>query len=127
MYAETDFVLALVKEDDWLGEAAERLFHNYRDDLWTSRFTLVELLLVSYREGLDAERVVAHAASLVDVRGDVDSVMAAATYVEDHGFTPFDALHLVESDGDTIISSDETYDGFADRLRLDRDRSLRNP
>jgi hypothetical protein len=40
-------------------------------------------------------------------------VVAAATYVEDHGFTPFDALHLVHSDGDTIVSSDETYDGFA--------------
>jgi hypothetical protein len=38
MYAETDFLLALIKDEDWLGEAAE-------------------------------------------------------TYVEDHGFTPFDALH----------------------------------
>jgi hypothetical protein len=40
------------------------------------------------------------------------------TVVEDHGFTPFDALHLVESDGDTILSSDATYEGFAPRLDL---------
>ena len=33
-------------------------------------------------------------------------MVAAATYVEDHDFTPFDALHLVESDGDTVVSSD---------------------
>ncbi|UVE52397.1 hypothetical protein KU306_17435 (plasmid) [Haloferax larsenii] len=42
----------------------------------------------------------------------------SATYVEDHEFTPFDALHLVESGGDTIVSSDETYESFAPRLDL---------
>lgn len=118
MYAETDFLLALVKGTDWLGEAAETVYREHRDDLWTSPITLIELLLVAYREDRDAERVVANAVALVDVRGDVETVVAAATYVEDHGFTPFDALHLVESDGDTIVSSDATYDGFAPRLDL---------
>ena len=118
MYAETDFLLALIKEDDWLGEAAETVYRSHREDLWTSQFTLVELLLVAYREDRDTERVVTHAANLVTVRGDVDTVVAAATYVEDHGFTPFDALHFVESDGDTIVSSDEAYQGYAPRLDL---------
>jgi bifunctional ADP-heptose synthase (sugar kinase/adenylyltransferase) len=118
MYAETDFLLALVKDEDWLGAAAETVYRTHRDELWTSQFTLVELLLVAYRENRHTERVVTNAANLVDVRGDVDTVVAAATYVEDHGFTPFDALHLVESDGDTVVSSDETYDGFASRLDL---------
>ena len=118
MYVETDFLLALVKDEDWLGEAAEAVYRDHRDELWTSGFTLIEILLVAYRENRDAERVVTNAATLVDVRGDVDTVVAAATYVEDHGFTPFDALHLVESDGDTIVSSDETYDGFAPRFDL---------
>ncbi len=118
MYAETDFLLALIKDEDWLGEAAEAMYRDHRDELWTSQFTLIELLLVAYRENRDAERVVTNAASLVDVRGDVDTVVAAATYVEDHGFTPFDALHLVESDGDTIVSSDDVYEGFAPRFDL---------
>lgn len=118
MYAETDFLLALIKDEDWLGEAAETVYRNYRDELWTSQFTLIELLMVAYREERDTERVVTNAASLVDVRGDVDTVVAAATYVEDHGFTPFDALHLVESDGDTVVSGDGTYEGFAPRLDL---------
>ena len=98
--------------------AAEAAYRDHRDGLWTSGFTLVELLLVAYREDLDTERVVTNAASLVDVRGDVDTVVPVATYVEDHGFTPFDALHLVESDGDTIVSSDGAYDGFATRFDL---------
>jgi hypothetical protein len=118
MYAETDFLLALIKDEDWLGEAAETVYRNHQDDLWTSRFTLVELMLVAYREDRDVEAVVANATNLVDVRGDVNTVVAAATYVEDHGFTPFDAIHLVESDGDTIVSSDETYDSFAPRYDL---------
>lgn len=118
MYAEVDFLLALIKDDDWLGEAAEEVYQNHRDDLWTSQFTLIELLLVAYREDRDTERVIANAAALLEVRGDVDTVVAAATYVEDHGFTPFDALHLVESAGDTIVSSDSAYEGFAPQLNL---------
>mgnify|MGYP006275447221 FL=1 len=118
MYAETDFLLALIKDEDWLGEAAETVYRDRRSELWTSQFTLIELLLVAYREDRDTERVVANAANLVEVRGDVDTVVAAATYVEEHGFTPFDALHLVESDGDPIVSSDRAYDGFAPRIDL---------
>lgn len=118
MYVETDFLLALIKDEDWLGDAAEAVYHEHRDELWTSQFTLVELLMVAYREDRDTERVVANAAELVTVRGDVETVVAAATYVDDHGFTPFDAIHFVESDGDTVVSSDEAYDGFAERLDL---------
>lgn len=118
MYAETDFLLALIKDDDWLGDAAESVYREHRDELWTSQFTLIELLMVAYREDRDTERVVANAATLVDVRGDVDTVVTATTYVEDHGLTPFDALHLVESDGDTIVSSDDSYEGITSRLDL---------
>jgi hypothetical protein len=118
MYAETDFLLALIKDEDWLGNAAESVYREHRDDLWTSQFTIIELLLVAYRENRDTERVVTNAANLLEVRGDVETVVTAATYVEDHGFTPFDALHLVESNGDTIVSSDETYEDFAPRLGL---------
>ncbi|MBS8118098.1 type II toxin-antitoxin system VapC family toxin [Haloferax volcanii] len=116
--AETDFLLALIKDEDWLGDAAEAVYRNHRDELWTSQFTLIELLMVAYREERDTERVITNVAALLEVRGDVDTVLTAATYVEDHGFTPFDALHLVESDGDTIVSSDETYESFAPRLDL---------
>ena len=118
MYAETDFLLALIKDDDWLGEAAESVYRDYREELWTSQFTLIELLMVAYREDRDTERVVSNAASLVEVRGGVETVITAATYVEDHGFTPFDALHLVESSGDTIVSSDDTYANVPSRLDL---------
>lgn len=122
MYAETDFLLALIKDEDWLGGAAERVFQEHKDELWTSQFTLIELLMVAYREGRDTEAVIANAAGLLEVRGDVQAVLAAATYVEDHEFTPFDALHLVEADGDPIVSSDDIFDPFAPRIKLENYR-----
>ena len=111
MYAETDFLLALIKDDDWLGEAAETVYREHQDDLWTSQLTLIELLLVAYREERDVERVVANAASLLEVRGDVDTVATAATYVADHGFTPFDALHagLAATRDEQVLSSEGDY------------------
>jgi len=118
MYAETDFLLALVKDGDWLGERAETVYEDREEELRTSRLTLIELLLVADREGLDPERVVVDAWELVDVRGDAGAVLAAATYVKDHGFTPFDARHLVESGEDPIVSSDGAYDGYSERLDL---------
>ena len=51
-------------------------------------------------------------------RGGGQTVVAAATSVEDHGFTPFDTRHLVDSDGDTIVSSDDTYESVAPRVDL---------
>lgn len=117
-YVETDFLLALVKDDDWLADAAERVYDDH-DDLWTARDTLVELMLVAYREGWDVLRVVASAKELVEVRGDVESVVAAASYVEDEEFTPLDALHLVHSGESAIVSSKSDYDTFSERIALE--------
>jgi hypothetical protein len=117
-YAETDFLLALIKEDDWLAEPAEAVYETH-DELWTSPYTLVELMLVAYREDWNVLHVVASAKELVDVRGDTEAILAAASYVEDEGFTPLDALHLVQSGDDVIVSSETDYDGFSDRLALD--------
>lgn len=118
-YAETDFLLALIKDDDWLQEAAERVYENRRDELWTERATLIELMLVSYREGWDVLRTVTAARSLVEIRGDTEDILAAASYVEDDGFTPLDALHLVASGDDPIVSSESDYDGYSERIKLE--------
>lgn len=117
MYAETDFLLALIKEEDWLSEPAEKVYEE--NELWTSQYTLVELMLVAYREGWNVLRVVAATKELVEVRGDTEDVLAAASYVEDNGFTPFDALHLVKSGDDTVVSSDADYDEFTERFVLE--------
>lgn len=116
MYVETDVLLALIKDEDGLGEPAEAVYREYSENLWTSPFTLIELLLVAYREARNAERVVTNAVALTPVRDATETIVAAATYVEERGLTPFDALHLVESDGETIVSSDAAYESSTSRL-----------
>lgn len=119
MYVEADFLLALIKDDDWLAEPAEEFYTTHQDDLWTSQYALVELMLVAYREGWNVLRVVANANSLLEVRGDVEPVLAAASYVEDDDFTPFDALHLVQSNDDPIVSTDDSYEEFSERIAFE--------
>lgn len=75
--------------------------------------------MVAYREGWNVERVVASAHALFEVEGDTESVLAAASHVQENGLTPFDALHLVHSAGSPIVSSDSAYDGFAERVPLE--------
>lgn len=118
MYVETDFVLALLKDEDWLGANATQVFETFSSELWTSAYTLIELLLVAYREDMHAERVVANTAAMIEVKGNVSDVIAASTYVAEDGLTPFDALHLVASKGVIIVSSDPVYDDFVERLDL---------
>lgn len=118
MYVETDFFIALIKDDDWLGEAAQTVYERYEDSLWTSEFTLIELLLVAYREGLNPYRAVNDAASLVEIDGRVTRILTAATYIVELGLTPFDALHAVAARGDTIVSSDDAYASMIDWVDL---------
>ncbi|MFP4186191.1 MAG: hypothetical protein ACLFSM_08270, partial [Thermoplasmata archaeon] len=56
------------------------------------------------------------------IKGEPDDILAAANYVENEDMTPFDALHLVKSGDEVIISSDDSYDDFSDRIELDPDR-----
>jgi len=121
MYADLDFILALIKDEDWLSESAEEIYKENKEELWTSDFTLLELMLVAYREEKNVLTTLVNAETLIEIKGDLDDIMAAANYVEREGMTPFDALHLVKAGDDTIVSSDDCYDGFAERLELEED------
>lgn len=51
LYVETDFLLALIKDDDWLRERAESIYEA-RHGLWTHRDTLVELMALARRRSI---------------------------------------------------------------------------
>jgi len=119
MYVETDFVLALIKDDDWLSEKAEKIYRENREDLWTSEYTLLELMLVAYREDMNVLRVVSETMDLLEIKGGSSRIESAAVYVEEERLTPFDAVHLASSNGEKIVSSDKSYDKFAERLPLE--------
>ncbi|MFB6216061.1 MAG: type II toxin-antitoxin system VapC family toxin [Candidatus Aenigmatarchaeota archaeon] len=116
---ETDFLLALLKEEDWLKQRAEEVYREREDEIWTSRYTLIEILIVSEREGWDPVEMISGASELLEVRGDIEEVKAASSHMRENGLTPFDALHLAASGEDGIISSESDYDEFSEKIDLD--------
>lgn len=121
MYADLDFWLALLKDDDWLGARAEQLLAAHEGDLEVSGAIFIELFLVEERFAFDRDRAVTAILELATYAGDPDIVYQASAYIDD-GLTTFDAFHAARSGGG-IISSDGAYDDLdgIDRVRLEPD------
>jgi predicted nucleic acid-binding protein len=111
MYADTDFWLALLKDDDWLADRAERRLAEYRDDLTVSLATFIELCLVEERYAFDRERALLSIFELAESDVEEDVVFQASAYI-DEGLNPFDAFHAALA-GEAILSSDGAFDDLA--------------
>ena len=123
MYADLDFWLALLKDDDWLADRAESLLDEHEDDLEVSLATFIELFLVEERFSFDRERAVTAILELATYEGDPNVVYQASENI-DEGLNTFDAFHAALSGG-SIISSDGIYDdlGGVRRVRLEPDEN----
>ncbi len=120
-FADADFLVALIKDDDWLKEKASTVYQKYKGTIWTSGFVIAEILLISKRLGLDVEIVVANIYRIVEVRGlDPGAALLAAHYIKENGANVFDAIHAAGAQHDLILSSDKIYDELGlDRLKLE--------
>lgn len=128
MYVETDFLTALLKDDDWLREPSIRALED-RDDIHTSILAYAEVLVLFYdREQaeyeIDAPRAIANLLELVPIRPaeHEEAVLAAAAFLDEYHMTPFDALHAgMATTGDgAVLSSEQDYDTVGlDRLPLE--------
>ncbi len=108
MYADLDFWLALLKDDDWLAGRAEQLLATHEGELEVSVATFIELFLVQERFEFDRERAVTAILELASYPGDPDVVYQASAYIEQE-LTTFDAFHAALADG-ALISSDSAFD-----------------
>lgn len=127
VYVETDFLTALVKDDDWLRDAALRALEEH-DDVHTSILAYAEVLVLFYDRDeaaydIDAPRAVANLLELVPIAPEdhEDSVLAAAAFLDEYNMTPFDALHagVVTEGGGRVLSTEQDYDEIGlDRLPL---------
>lgn len=124
MYVETDFLIALVKNDDWLQESALRELEE-RDDIHTSILAYAEVLVLFYDRNdseykIDAPRAIANLLELVPIEPETheDAVLAAATFLDEYEMTPFDALHagVIATGEETVLSTEQDYD----KIGLDR-------
>ena len=119
-YADSDFFLALLKEDDWLRKKAEKLLEKYRGSIWTSEWTIVEILLICKEFNLDPEKITVSIIEIADV-DNKDSLLAIAHIMKKYKMNVFDALHATYSKGDEIISSDRIYDKIGlKRIKMEK-------
>lgn len=114
MYADTDFWLAILKDDDWLADRAEARLDEYQGELDVSLATFIELFLIEERFAFDRERAVLAILELAESDVEPDVVFQASAYVDD-GLGTFDAFHAALAGG-AILSSD----GAFDRLSIER-------
>lgn len=120
MYADSDFWVALLKDDDWLADQAVELLEEYRGDLEVSLTTFVELFLIEERYSFDRETAVTSILELATYDGEEDPLYQASAYVDD-GLNTFDAFHAALAD-DGIISSDQAFDRIdVERVELEPD------
>jgi hypothetical protein len=128
VYVETDFLTALVKDDDWLRESALCELED-RDDLHTSILAYAEILVLFYdrddgKYEIDAPRAITNLLELVPLRPakHEDAVLAAAAFLDEYDLTPFDALHagiVATREGD-VLSSKMDYETVGlDRVPLE--------
>lgn len=128
MYVETDFLTALLNEDDWLQDAAIRALDEH-DDIHISILAYAEVLVLFYdREAaeyeIDAPRAITNLLERAPIVPEEheDAVLAAAAFLDEYDLTPFDALHagLVTTGKERVLSTEQDYDavGF-DRISLE--------
>lgn len=111
IYVDTDFVLALLKESDWLKSKAQKLYDKYKDELFTSGITIVEVLLLAKRFDIDPEVLLVSLFQIIPtIKGlEKNTALLAAHYMKE-GVNVFDALHASSCGSCDIISSDSVYD-----------------
>ena len=113
VYVETDFLLALAKDSDWLQGPAEDALETY--EVETSAFSYLELVLARERYEFDYVPLVANLLELVPVRDEEEKqvVLKAVNYYKE-GMTPFDAFHAatVETRSMDVLSSEKDYENI---------------
>jgi predicted nucleic acid-binding protein len=121
VYVESDFLIALVNDSDWLQAEAENALADH--DVETSAFAYLEILLGRERYEFDYVPLIANLLELVPVRDDEERqiVLKAVNYYAD-GMTPFDAFHAAtaETRERAVLSSEQDYDEIGvERLPLE--------
>jgi len=110
IYADTDFFLAILKESDWLQSDAQKMYANYKGQLYTSYVTLIELALICKKKQLDPAILIPAVFDLVLVEGiSLEQSMYAVYCMQGEKMGVFDSFHAALS-GEEIISSDKAFD-----------------
>lgn len=109
IYADTDFILALAKKEDWLKKRAQEIYRLQKGNIVISNITLIELMLIAEKINYDSTQLIAFALEIATLMGeDPQDYFLACEYQKKFNLNVFDALHAVKSKG-KIISSDKRF------------------
>src|SRR3989338_311653 len=122
MFADTDFILALVKDSDWLKDKAAKLLKGYEGKICTSISVMIEVALICKRLKISAIEVFSNVFELVNINEETYAIcMRAALYIEKYELNVFDAFHAAYCGNDKIISSDSAYEKVGiERIKLEK-------
>lgn len=119
VYTDTDFFVALIKEDDWLQKNALGLYEEHRGSIQTSLPTFIELCFLAQDYDWELEKVVTNVLEIAETDFDQKVVYQAVEYM-DQGLNVLDSFQLAKANGE-IISSDKGFDGTgAVRVKLEK-------
>ena len=122
MFADTDFILALIKDSDWLKEKATRILNENNGDISTSVSVMIEIALIFKRLNINALDSFANIFELIKMSEEDYAVsIRAALYIEKYKLNVFDAFHAAYCGDEKIISSDKVYGKVGlERVKLER-------
>lgn len=122
MFADTDFILALVKDTDWLKENAIKILNDNKSKIKTSISVMIEVALICKKFKLNTMNTFAHVFEIINVDEETYSVcMRASLYIEKYNLNVFDAFHAAFCGENKIISSDDVYESVGiERVKLER-------
>lgn len=122
MFADTDFILTLIKESDWLKKNAAKILNQNKGDIQTSISVMIELAHICKRLRINTIKTFANTFELVEVDEPTYSIcMQAAVYIEKYNFAVFDGFHAAFCSNDQIISSDSVYERIGvERIKLEK-------
>lgn len=111
MIADTDFILALIKESDWLKSDAQKVYNKHKGTISTTISVMIEIAILCKRENLNVTNRFLEILELISINeNDYLIAMKAALFIEEDNLNVFDAFHAAYADGNTIISSDKVFD-----------------
>ena len=122
MFADTDFLLALIKDSDWLKKNAIKILKEHKGKIKTSLSVMIEIALLCKRLKINILQVFTNIFEIIEVNEETYSTcIQAAVYIEKYNLNVFDAFHAAHCGNDKIISSDSAYDSIGlERIKLER-------
>lgn len=122
MLADTDFILALIKDSDWLKQKALNILKEHKGKIHTSLSVMMELALICKRLNIDVLGTFANVFEIINVTPETyDVCMRAALYMKKYGLNVFDSFHAAHCVDGKIISSDSAYEKVGlERVKLEK-------